>query len=177
MKKLQNISNQIKTNTFSYTGKGAFEAVFHNYKLDIVGWLENLIPLQQQILNLEEKAFIQFQKRNYARILTKILPDEYNEFVSINILVRDSRVIGEYYQEEFNLTLLYEILLRNKYLKYPGQSTKYVAFDIFQKFMMMYRDDLLVSTDIKEVTVDTTSQKVVTEKVEEKTDWINLLTK
>ena len=99
MKKLANISNQIKNNTYSYTGKGAFEAVVNNFKNDIIKWLEDLIPLQIQMEYLEEKANINFQKRNYTRILTKILPNEYKEFVSINILARDSIIIAQYYHD------------------------------------------------------------------------------
>lgn len=49
MKKLSIISNQIKNNTFSYTGKGSFEATVNKNKELILGWLEDLIPLQTQI--------------------------------------------------------------------------------------------------------------------------------
>jgi hypothetical protein len=147
MKKLSIISNQIKNNTYSYTGKGAFEAVVNNFKYEIIGWLEELVPLQKQIEYLYERSNLEFQKRNYTRILTKLLPKEYTEFVSINILVRDAHIIAQYYHEEFNLTLLHEKLVKSKYLKYPGKYEKYVEFDIFQKFIMMYRDELLTSLD------------------------------
>ncbi|MCK5110726.1 MAG: hypothetical protein KAQ94_04320 [Arcobacteraceae bacterium] len=169
MKKLQNISNQIKNNTFSYTGKGAFEAVVNNFKSEIINWLENLIPLQQQIQYLQDKADIQFQKRNYTRILTKLLPDEYNEFVSLNILVRDSNIIAKHYQNEFDLTLLYAQLLDDKYLKYPGKYEKYVEFEIFQKFVMMYRDELNGSLDTDEMDHEQPKSIKIEEKQTEET--------
>jgi hypothetical protein len=148
MKKLQIIGNQIKNNTFSYTGKGSFEAIVNKFKTDIINWLEDLIPLKQQISYLLDKTGVEFQKRNYTRILSKILPEQYNEFVSINILVRDSNVVARYYQNEFNLTALYEKLVKDKYLKYPGKYDHYVDFEIFQKFIMTYRDELNASLDI-----------------------------
>lgn len=147
MKKLSTISNQIKNNTYSYTGKGSFEAVVNNNKELILTWLEELVPLQKQIENLNEKENIDFQKRNYTRILTKVFPEQYKEFVSLNILVRDSNIIGQYYQNEFNMSILYDKLLENKYLKYPGKYDKYVEFDLFQKFLMMYREELVSNQD------------------------------
>lgn len=190
MKKLSVISNQIKNNTYSYTGKGAFEAVVNNFKAEIVSWLEELVPLQQQIEFLEEKANIQFQKRNYTRILTKILPKEYTEFVSVNILVRDSNIIAQYYHDEFNLTKLYELLIKNKYLKYPGKYEKYVEFEIFQKFIMMYRDELLTSLEnnsidenLKQNSIDNNEIEIPVENEilheesqgDTETNWTNLL--
>jgi len=148
MKKLRKIGNQIKNNTFSYTGKGSFEAIVNKFKVNVVEWLEDLVPLKQQISYLLDKTGVEFQKRNYTRILSKILPNQYNEFVSINIMVRDSNVVARYYQNEFNLTTLYENLIKDKYLKYPGKYGNYVDFEIFQKFIMTYRDELNASLDI-----------------------------
>jgi len=145
MKKLSTISNQIKNNTYSYTGKGSFEAIVNKNKELILGWLEELIPLQNQIDLLTELEELEFQKRNYTRILTKIFPDEYKEFVSLNILVRDANILAQYYNEEYNITILYDNLIKDKYLKYPGKYEKYVEFNIFQKFVMMYRDELITS--------------------------------
>lgn len=142
MKKLSIISNQIKNNTYSYTGKGSFEAVVTQHKDKIIDWLENLIPLQRQIEMLKDLEGLEFQKRNYTRILTKLFPDEYTEFVSVNILVRDAHTIAQYYDEEYNVTILYNNLINDKFLKYPGKYDKYVSYGIFQKFVMMYRDDL-----------------------------------
>ena len=181
MKKLLNISKQIKNNTYSYTGKGAFEAVVGNFKTDIIIWLEELVPLQLQIEYLYEKSELEFQKRNYTRILTKILPKEYKEFVSLNILVRDANIIAQHYNNEFNLTLLYDILKADKYLKYPGKYDKYVDFEIFQKFIMTYRDELLVSLDVNDSIVDDKQDEIDAEiepksaKAEPETNWTNLL--
>ena len=147
MKKLSIISNQIKNNTYSYTGKGSFETIVNQNKDKILEWLENLIPLQKQIEMLKDLAGLEFQKRNYTRILTKLFPDEYTEFVSLNILVRDAYVIAQQYDAEYNVTILYNNLIENKYLKYPGKYDKYVSYNIFQKFVMMYREDLMKSLE------------------------------
>ncbi len=154
MKKLSIISNQIKNNTYSYTGKGSFEAIVNNNKDLILEWLEDLIPLQKQIDMLRELENLDFQKRNYTRILTKIFPEEYKEFVSLNILVRDANIIAQYYADEFNITLLYDKLLDHKYLKYPGKYDKYVEYKIFQKFLMMYKDDLSQSLESQNQSID-----------------------
>ena len=151
MKKLSIISNQIKNNTYSYTGKGSFEAVVNQNKDIILEWLDDLIPLQKQIDMLKDLTGLEFQKRNYTRILTKLFPDEYTEFVSLNILVRDAHVIAQHYNEEYNVTILYNNLIEKKFLKYPGKYDKYVSYNIFQKFVMMYREDLMKSLDRDEV--------------------------
>ena len=114
MKKLSIISEQIKNNTYSYTGKGSFESIVKNNKELVLGWLEDLIPLQQQIDTLKDLVGLEFQKRNYTRILTKLFPLEYTEFVSLNILIGDAVVIAQYYEDEYNITLLYDKLLLNK---------------------------------------------------------------
>ncbi|MEA3354844.1 MAG: hypothetical protein U9Q33_13620 [Campylobacterota bacterium] len=198
MKKVSIISDQIKNNTYSYTGKGSFETVVKDNKKKIVDWLEELIPLQSQIEYLNELSGLEFQKRNYTRILTKLFPKEYTEFVSLNILVRDSSVISQYYSDDFNLVNVHNKLIANKYLKYPGKYDKYVEFDIFQKFVMLYKDDLvsIEHNDIQSLEPDAlkeeVSQKRVQNKDEEKdqeiqpqiqaekdtkkdTNWTNLL--
>jgi hypothetical protein len=147
MKKLSIISNQIKNNTYSYTGKGSFEAIVNQNKEIILEWLEDLIPLQKQIDMLKELTDLEFQKRNYTRILTKVFPDEYTEFVSLNILVRDAHAIAQHYDDEYNVTILYNNLIEHKYLKYPGKYDKYVSYNVFQKFLMMYREDLMKSLE------------------------------
>jgi len=203
MKKLTAISNQIQNNTFSYTGKGSFEAIVNQHKETIVTWLEELIPLQKQIEMLRDLEGEEFQKRNYTRILTKIMPEEYTEFVSLNILVRDSNVIAQYYDEEYNVTILYNNLIRDKYLKYPGKYEKFVGYNIFQKFIMMYKGDLLqaleaqnqdeivrkettkqveetinenpMSEEKMEKTEEVIEEEVVTPTKEKETNWTNLL--
>jgi len=199
MKKLAAISNQIQNNTFSYTGKGSFEAIVNKHKESVIEWLEELIPLQKQIEMLRDLEGVDFQKRNYTRILTKIMPDEYTEFVSLNILVRDSNVIAQYYDEEYNVTILYDNLIRDKYLKYPGKYEKFVGYNIFQKFIMMYKDDLLQALEaqtqdeiVKKETPKAIEEEVVEKPIEEnkeenepeeipepkkekETNWTNLL--
>jgi hypothetical protein len=142
MKKVTFISDKIKNNTFSYTGKGGFEAVANNYSEDILSWLEKLIPLQQQIDMLYEKENIEFQKRNYTRIVTKFFPKEYKEFVNINILLRDANAIKDGFTQQQDITNLYNLLVTNNYLKYPGRSEIYVDFDTFEEFILVYKDEL-----------------------------------
>jgi hypothetical protein len=154
MKKLSIISNQIKNNTYSYTGKGSFEAIINNNKEIVLSWLEDLLPIQKQIELLFEIANINFQKRNYTRILTKVFPDEYKEFVSVNILVRDANIIAQYYDKEYNMTILYDKLINHKFLKYPGKYDKYVEYKIFQRFVMMYKDELVHSLESEHQSVD-----------------------
>jgi len=142
MKKVTFISDKIKNNNFSYTGKGGFEAVVINYKKDILIWLEDLVPLQKQMEILYEKDNIEFQKRNYTRILTKFFPDEYKEFVNVNILLRDAKFIKDGFEKQNDVSNLYDILVTNNYLKYPGRSEKYVEFNIFEEFIKVYIHDL-----------------------------------
>jgi len=202
MKKLAAISNQIQNNTFSYTGKGSFEAIVNKHKESIIVWLEELVPLQKQIEMLRDLEGVDFQKRNYTRILTKIMPDEYTEFVSLNILVRDSNVIAQYYDEEYNITILYDNLIKDKYLKYPGKYEKFVGYNIFQKFIMMYKDDLLKALEAqtqdqivkketpkpieepinekpeekkKEIKEKTIEEEIPDSKKEKEINWTNLL--
>lgn len=167
MKKLSIISNQIKNNTYSYTGKGSFEAIVNKHKDKVLSWLEDLIPLQRQIEMLADLEDINFQKRNYTRILTKIFPEEYKEFVCVNILVRDANVIAQYYDDEYNVTILYDNLLKDKYLKYPGKYDKYVEFNIFQKFIMTYREDLMKSLETQNQTTTTKPLPKIDEEKEE----------
>jgi hypothetical protein len=161
MKKLSIISNQIKNNTYSYTGKGSFEAIVNKNKDLIIGWLEELIPLQAQIDLLSELENIEFQKRNYTRILTKIFPEDYKEFVSLNILVRDANILAQYYKEEYNITILYDNLIKDKYLKYPGKYEKYVEFNVFQKFVMMYREELISSLNHDHQSIITKKKDII----------------
>jgi hypothetical protein len=176
MKRLASISNQIKNKTYSYTGKGAFEITVNNFKNEIIIWLENLVPLQQQIEYLYEKSNLKFQKRNYTRILTKILPKQYNEFVSINILIRDANAINEYYSEETDFYKLYNNLLKDNYLKYPGRYKKYVEFDIFQRFVITYQSDLFENAE-NNSEISTTEENEDNKEANLKTDtnWLNLL--
>lgn len=142
MKKISSISDQIKSSTYSYTGKGTFETVVKKNREKVLKWLEDLVPLQDQISYLDEAENLSFQKRNYTRILTKLFPLEYKEFVSLNILVRDSSQIAFFYKSTYDISALYKLLIEKKYLKYPGKYYKYVEFEVFQKFIITYKDDL-----------------------------------
>lgn len=193
MKKLSQISDKISDDNYSYTGKGAFESIVTKYKDEIVLWLEDLIPLQKQIEFLDEKEDVEFQKRNYTRILTKLLPAEYTEFVSLNILLRDLTFIKEFYLSEESLIDIYDKLVLNKYLKYPGKSEKYVEFNIFEEFVTIYKNELninnldLIQNDKKEEKIFIDKPQIedikeedlnMTENLEEKkekTNWTNLL--
>ena len=53
------------------------------------------------------------------------------------------------------------ILSMTKYLKYPGKYEKYVEFNIFQKFVMMYRDELISSLDNDNQTVQTPKKEQI----------------
>lgn len=175
MKKLSIISDQIKNNTYSYTGKGSFEALVKEHKDSILDWLEELIPLQQQIEQLNELSGLEFQKRNYTRILTKLYPDEYTQFVSLNILVRDASIISSYYNNDYDLTSIYNKLISNKYLKYPGKYEKYVEFNIFQKFVILYRDDLVsMEQNDHQVIDDTEKEKIVAPVIEQKEEQLTV---
>ena len=134
------------------------------------------------------KQMLLFKKENYTRILTKLLPDEYKEFVSLNILVRDASHIAQFYKEESNLKALYNNLITKKYLKYPGKYELYVDFIIFQKFVMVYRDDLSINLDSHNLEEESNKQNLeqpTSEKLEEvkeepketskETNWTNLL--
>ncbi|MEA3289383.1 MAG: hypothetical protein U9Q04_04290 [Campylobacterota bacterium] len=175
MKKLSIISDQIKNNTYSYTGKGSFEALVKEHKDSILDWLEELIPLQQQIEQLNELSGLEFQKRNYTRILTKLFPEEYTQFVSLNILVRDASIISSYYNNDYDLTSIYNKLISNKYLKYPGKYEKYVEFNIFQKFVILYRDDLVsMEQNDHQVIDDTEKEKIVAPVIEQKEEQLTV---
>lgn len=166
MKKISAISNQIKNNSFSYTGKGAFEAIANKHKEQILLWLEELTPLQIQIQMLDDLENVSFQKRNYTRILTKLFPKEYKEFVSLNILVRDSSQIARYYKDNYDLSTLYNSLVENKLLKYPGKYDKYVDFDLFQKFIMTYKDELIKSSQNEPLSNNITIHEVPVETLD-----------
>ncbi len=186
LRKLSIISDQIKNNTYSYTGKGSFETVVNKYKNKIIIWLEELVPLQKQIDELNELENIEFQKRNYTRILTKLLEEPYKEFVSLNILVRDSSTITTYYQIQSDTALLYKNLIEDKFLKYPGKYDKYVELELFSKFLLMYKDDLFQTNDdfilsepeviqIESRIEPVQTHHIETNPIKKETNWTNLL--
>lgn len=181
MKKLSRISDQIKNNTYSYTGKGSFESIVNDNKDDIINWLEELIPLQKQMNFLNDKANVNFQKRNYTRILTKICPNEYKEFVSLNILIRDASLITQFYENNIELNNIYNNLIQNKHLKYPGKYNIYVDFEIFEKFVFVYKEELdldIKPNKVKEIIDDKNELNIIKSKenpIKKETNWTNLL--
>jgi hypothetical protein len=180
MKKLSRISDQIKNNTYSYTGKGSFESIVNDNKENIINWLEELIPLQKQMNYLNNKANVNFKKRNYTRILTKICPNEYKEFASLNILIRDASSISKFYDNNIDLIMIYNNLIQNKYLKYPGKYNIYVDFKIFEKFVFIYKDELNIDIKFKKVKEIDDKDELNIENnqegpIEKKTNWTNLL--
>lgn len=173
MKRITSIGNHIKNNSYSYTGKGNFETIVKENKELILTWLEELVPLKTQIERLNEQENVEFQKRNYIRILTKFFPDEYLLFVSINILVRDSHNIKELYKTSNSLRGLYNQLLNHKYLKYPGRSERYIEFEMFKMYIDTYKDDLEVYFD--DSVGKTSEEKIEDKKESKKTNWTKLL--
>jgi hypothetical protein len=82
MKKLIDISSQIKNNTFSYTGKGVFEAAIKNHKDTIINWLVELVPLQKQIDMLYDLTLVyeESKEKNYLKY-----PGKNNKFLDYGI--------------------------------------------------------------------------------------------
>jgi hypothetical protein len=173
MKRVASIGNHIKNNSYSYTGKGNFEAIVKENKELILSWLEELVPLKTQIDRLNEQENVEFQKRNYIRILTKYFEEEYTLFVSVNILVRDTEYIKNFYKSSNSLRGLYNQLINQKYLKYPGRSEKYIEFDMFKMYIDTYKDDLEIYFD--DSVGKTSEVKTEDKKESKKTNWTKLL--
>ena len=190
MKKINSISMQISNGVNSYLGKGSFEKCALDNQKKILGWLEELIPLQLQIDNLAELGCEGLQKRNYARILTKYFPQQYNQFVSINILLRDSDHIALAMKSYKIKEDQYNILIEEKKLKSPGKHTKYVDFETYDKFTTLYNNEQqkrAIELDQKKETikVDEIAPTEKIDKIENKkekvlkqkkdTNWMNIL--
>lgn len=173
MKRVASIGNHIKNNSYSYTGKGNFEAIVKDNQETILTWLEELVPLKNQIDRLNDQENVEFQKRNYIRILTKYFPEQYTLFVSVNILVRDTEYIKELYKSSNSLRGLYNQLINHKYLKYPGRSEKYIEFDMFKLFIDTYKDDLDIYFD--DSVGSKNESKIEDKKESKKTNWTKLL--
>lgn len=201
MKRLDIVREQIKNNSNIYTGKSAYEHIILENKDQVFDWFDSLIPIQQQIDMLIELGCENLQKRNYVRIITKLFPEEYNQFVSLNILIRDVDAIASVFSMEDEEVQYYDLVNKNK-LKFPGRHKKYVSIDIYREFIKVYEDDLrakmpettttyvtkqpkpveVVKEDepIAESTPHETEASVDTsnesKKDEKKTDWLKLLT-
>lgn len=201
MKRLNIVSEQIKNNSNIYTGKSAYEHIILENKDEIFDWFENLVPIQQQINMLEELGCENLQKRNYVRIITKLFPKEYNQFVSLNILIRDVDSIAKVFSIA-DVDVQYYDLIHDNRLKFPGRHKKYVSIDIYKEFIKVYEDDLkakmpkntttyVTTTKAKEIEKEEETEPILNtgskekhdintsnepKKEEKKTDWLKLLT-
>jgi hypothetical protein len=86
---------------------------------------------------------------------------------------RDTEYIKNFYKSSNSLRGLYNQLINQKYLKYPGRSEKYIEFDMFKMYIDTYKDDLEIYFDdsvgkISEV-------KTEDKKESKKTNWTKLL--
>ncbi|MFA6789007.1 MAG: hypothetical protein WCR15_04930 [Arcobacteraceae bacterium] len=143
MKKLDVISNKIKSSKPNYFGRGHFESIIKDNSKLILQWFEDLIPVQEQIKELIALGCEDLQKRNYVRIITKLFPREYAQFIALNILLRDIDSITAVFKGIYDTRKQYDTLVEHNRLKYPGKHQKYVDFHIFQQFISFYKDDLI----------------------------------
>ncbi|MFA7083578.1 MAG: hypothetical protein WC141_03475 [Arcobacteraceae bacterium] len=143
MKKLDVISNKIKSNKPNYFGRGHFESVIKENSKQILKWFEELIPVQEQIKELIEMGCEDLQKRNYVRIITKLFPKEYAQFIALNIMLRDIDSISAVFKGIYDTRKQYDTLLEHNKLKYPGKHQRYVDFHTYQQFVSFYKDDLI----------------------------------
>ena len=143
MKKIDSITQKLQSTSYSYTGKGEFEVIVKNNADKIKKWLSELVPLANQIKELNKQTQKEIKKRNYTRILTKLFKEEYEEFTYMNILIRDSEYIAIARQTNMPLIRQYNMLKEDNKLKYPGRHLKFVDFDIFREFVTLYNIELL----------------------------------
>lgn len=143
MKKLDVISNKIKSSKPNYFGRGHFESIIKDNSKLILQWFEELIPVQEQIKELIELGCEDLQKRNYVRIITKLFPKEYAQFIALNILLRDIDSITAVFKGIHDTRKQYDTLIEYTKLKYPGKHQKYVDFHTYQQFVSFYKDDLI----------------------------------
>lgn len=143
MKKLDVISNKIKSSKPNYFGRGHFESIIKENSKLILQWFEELIPVQEQIKELIELGCEDLQKRNYVRIITKLFPKEYAQFIALNILLRDIDSITAVFKGIHDTRKQYDTLIEHTKLKYPGKHQKFVDFHTYQQFVSFYKDDLI----------------------------------
>ena len=175
MKKIDSISNKIKNGNSNYLGKGSFEKSVISHKDKIESWLEELVSLQEQIKILSSLGCKGLQKRNYARILTKHLPQEYSRFSSINILLRDSDYIASVRSSLQDSRKQYEKLKEMKKLKSPGKHDKYVEYELFQEFVEAYDDELKNRAESILAEEEAPVAYIKKEKKKEATNWMEVL--
>lgn len=137
------ISNKIKSSKPNYFGRGHFESIIKENSKLILQWFEELVPVQEQIKELIELGCEDLQKRNYVRIITKLFPKEYGQFIALNILLRDIDSITAVFKGIHDTRKQYDTLLEHTKLKYPGKHQKYVDFHTYQQFVSFYKDDLI----------------------------------
>ncbi|WP_419769475.1 MAG: hypothetical protein ACNI3C_09015 [Candidatus Marinarcus sp.] len=143
MKRLDAISNKIKSNKSNYFGRGHFEALIKQNKELILGWFEELKPVQDQIKELIELGCENLQKRNYVRIITTLFPQEYAQFIALNILLRDIDSITAVVKGFHDIRRQYDTLVEYNKLKFPGRHQKFVDFHTYQQFVTFYKEDLI----------------------------------
>jgi len=169
MKKINVVQNKISNKLHSYTSKSAFEDIILSNKDMILSWFDELVPIQTQIEHLQNLGCSNLQKRNYTRILTKLFKKEYETFISINILVRDSDFIAQTMYNIKDDNKQYEYLTKNNKLKYPGKHKIYVPFEIYRDFIKTYKDEL--KSIVKEEDINKEQKK------EKTTNWMDVLLK
>lgn len=143
MKRLDIISDKIKNTKTNYFGRGHFENIIKEKRSLILEWFEELKPVQEQIKELKELGCEGLQKRNYVRIITKLFPTEYAQFIALNILLRDIDSIAAVFKGIHDTRKQYDTLLEHQKLKYPGKHQKYVEFHTYQQFVSFYKNDLI----------------------------------
>jgi uncharacterized short protein YbdD (DUF466 family) len=143
MKRLDIISDKIKNTKTNYFGRGHFENIIKEKRSLILDWFEELKPVQEQIKELKELGCEGLQKRNYVRIITKLFPTEYAQFIALNILLRDIDSIAAVFKGIHDTRKQYDTLLEHQKLKYPGKHQKYVEFHTYQQFVSFYKNDLI----------------------------------
>ncbi len=143
MKKLDVISNKIQNNNSNYFGRGHFETIIKDNSEQILTWFEELVPVQEQIKELILLGCVDLQKRNYVRIVTKLFPQEYSQFIAMNIILRDIDSITAVFKGIFDTRTQYDTLLNHGKLKFPGKHQKYVDFHTYQQFVTFYKEDLI----------------------------------
>jgi hypothetical protein len=143
MKRLDIISDKIKNTKTNYFGRGHFENIIKEKRSLILDWFEALKPVQEQIKELKELGCEGLQKRNYVRIITKLFPTEYAQFIALNILLRDIDSITAVFKGIHDTRKQYDTLLQHQKLKYPGKHQKYIDFHTYQQFVSFYKNDLI----------------------------------
>lgn len=174
MRKTSIISDKIKNSKSNYFGRGHFETIIKENKNQILEWFENLVPVQEQIKELNALGCDNLQKRNYVRIITKLFPQEYGQFISMNILLRDIDAITAVVKGIHDTRKQYDTLTEHLKLKFPGRHHKFVDFHTYQQFVTFYKEDLInraLNFDIDEsIEIEPHQQYIYNVYADKKTD-------